>query len=197
MAPSHNKIFQIGFNRCGTTSLHEFFLANNIRSVHWGRGEVALEIDRNRRLGRQLLGRFEPHFDAFTDMEEHHTQTYCAQFFQQLHKEHPDAYFILNTRPVDKWIASRFSLLGGSYARECAQILRLDGQQLIDFWKVEWHHHHKVVQEYFQNHSRFLVFNIETDDGEVLQTFLSPEYVTDPSTWGHHFPSEPVSPKAS
>jgi hypothetical protein len=110
-----------------------------------------------------------------------------------LHEEHPAAFFILNTRPVDKWIASRFSLLDGQYARECMQILRLSRQQLIDFWKAEWHHHHKITQKYFKGQARFLVFNIETDDGKLLQEFLSPEYTIDLSAWGHHFATEPIS----
>ena len=28
------RIFLIGFNKCGTTSFHDYFKANGIRSVH-------------------------------------------------------------------------------------------------------------------------------------------------------------------
>jgi len=38
------KIFQIGFNKCGTTSIHQFLLNNGIRSVHWEGGKIADEI---------------------------------------------------------------------------------------------------------------------------------------------------------
>ena len=32
------KIFQIGFNKSGSGSIHHFFLDNNIPSVHWDGG---------------------------------------------------------------------------------------------------------------------------------------------------------------
>ena len=192
-----NKIFQIGFNRCGTHSLHQFFLDNNIRSIHWARGQLALEINKNYRMGRRLLGPLESQFDAFSDMEDYPTQTFASQYFKQIHAEHPAGFFILNTRPVEKWLTSRFSLLDGQYARECSIILRLNEQQLVDFWRAEWHHHHKITKEYFKNNSRFLVFNIETDDGVVLRDFLKSEYDVDPSAWGHHFATESVSSETS
>ena len=197
MALQRDKIFQIGFNKCRTHSLHRFFLDNNIRSIHWARGEVALEIHRNCRLGRRLLGRFESRFDAFIDMEDHRTQTFGSRYFKQLHAEHPSAFFILNTRPVDKWLESRFGHHNGEFAKECATILRMNARQLVEFWRAEWYHHHEITKEYFKDYSRFLVFDIETDDGIVLQDFLKPEYDVDPSAWGHHFATELVFPKAS
>ena len=35
------KIFQIGFNRCGTGSLYNFFKENGFISIHWDSGEIA------------------------------------------------------------------------------------------------------------------------------------------------------------
>ena len=32
------KVFQIGFNKCGTMSLCDFFIKNGHKSVHWGDG---------------------------------------------------------------------------------------------------------------------------------------------------------------
>ena len=192
--PPNPKIFQIGFNRCGTSSLYNFFLDNNIRATHWHGGEIGLEIARNARIEQRLLGPYEDRFDAFTDMEEHHTQNFGPHHFKQLHKEHPTGFFILNTRPVDKWVKSRFNLHKGKFAQECSEALRLPPEQLEAFWIAEWHSHHQRVKEHFKDYTRFLVFDIETDDGNVLRDFLSAEYDLDPAHWGHHFPTPTVEP---
>jgi hypothetical protein len=36
-----NKIFQIVFNRCGTSSLYHFFKNNGLVSIHWNKGNLA------------------------------------------------------------------------------------------------------------------------------------------------------------
>ena len=38
------RIFLIGFNKCGTTSFHDYFKANGIASVHWRANTLALAL---------------------------------------------------------------------------------------------------------------------------------------------------------
>lgn len=52
------KIFQIGFNKVGTVSLHEFFLKNGISSVHWDRGNLSKTIHSNKLSGKPLCQRY-------------------------------------------------------------------------------------------------------------------------------------------
>ena len=42
--PTPRRIFVIGFNKCGTTSFHEYFRANAISSVHWRGNTLALAL---------------------------------------------------------------------------------------------------------------------------------------------------------
>ena len=112
------KIFQISFNRCGTTSLHRFLVANGMRSIHHDNGRLALQMDANLRQGRHILTGYEQ-YDAFSDMEfllpPVHIEAY--KFHQQILEQVPDAWFILNMRDVDRWVASRLRLVMDRDAR--------------------------------------------------------------------------------
>ena len=53
------KIFQIGFNRCGTKTIHDYLCANGLQGVHWDKGRLAKRIFTNRQLGRDLISGYE------------------------------------------------------------------------------------------------------------------------------------------
>ncbi|MEE2894734.1 MAG: hypothetical protein VX726_03245, partial [Planctomycetota bacterium] len=53
--PTPRRIFVIGFNKCGTTSFHEYFRANGISSVHWRGNTLALALHENLAAGRPPL----------------------------------------------------------------------------------------------------------------------------------------------
>ena len=53
------KVFQIGFNKCGTTSLHQFFQRSGLRSVHWDGGYLAPRMEDNIRAGRRAIAGYE------------------------------------------------------------------------------------------------------------------------------------------
>ena len=58
------RLFQIGFNRCGTKSLARFFEANGLCAAHWERGTLAASIELARREGELLLTHVD-RFDVF------------------------------------------------------------------------------------------------------------------------------------
>ena len=105
------KIFQIGFNRCGTTSIHRLFQAGGLRSVHHDYGRLALMMDDNLRNNRHILTGYED-FDAYSDMEflmpPLHIEAF--KFYEEILRQVPDALFILNVRDVEGWVASRMGL---------------------------------------------------------------------------------------
>ena len=41
------KIFQIGFNKCGTRSITQLFHDSNVRSIHWDEGRLAIKMKHN------------------------------------------------------------------------------------------------------------------------------------------------------
>ena len=85
--PRAHKIFAIGFNKTGTTSLHRIFEDLGYRSLH---------DDRWRQLSDPLLFRF---YDAFSDGIPEDIRAWDATF--------PEARFILQVRDLDAWLDSR------------------------------------------------------------------------------------------
>ena len=61
------KIFVVGPNKCGTISLHNFFLQNNLKSVHWKKGNIALKILSNISANLDPLSELDE-YDCFLDM---------------------------------------------------------------------------------------------------------------------------------
>jgi len=69
------KVFQIGFNRCGTTSLVKFMRLNGYTAVHWSAGRLsrggtlAVGMELARREGKPLLT-YIRRYDLYADMEK-------------------------------------------------------------------------------------------------------------------------------
>jgi Sulfotransferase domain len=165
------KIFQIGYNRCGTRTIHNYFAANGIRSVHWDDGRLARRIFTNLANGENLLDGYS-YFDVFTDMEwldgAHHCEAY--KLFPYLAAQYPDAVFILNTRDREAWIKSRLRHREGEYAARYRRYLGVaSSEKLADIWRAEWDRHHRRVIEFFDGKPhRFIVCRIETDLPDLL-----------------------------
>ncbi|MCB2062617.1 MAG: hypothetical protein KDE25_04000 [Novosphingobium sp.] len=85
------KTFCIGFNKTGTSSLHEVFIAAGMTSFHSDKWPYASYID----LGRPFFDRAE----CYCDGEK--------SDFVRLQRWFPDALFVLNTRDERKWLVSR------------------------------------------------------------------------------------------
>jgi hypothetical protein len=81
------KIFAIGFNKTGTTSLHEIFSALGYRSYHGTKW---------RDTSKPLIYRF---YDAFCDGD--------PDDFRRLDAMFPKVHFILQVRDLDAWLDSR------------------------------------------------------------------------------------------
>src|SRR5437870_5201929 len=106
--PSGIRIFQIGFNKCGTSTLTRFFEQNGVPSMHWNRGRLAMAMFENGAAGRPLISGFEANC-FFGDMEVLTNTDYLAAYklFPILAEENPTALFLLNTRNRREWINSR------------------------------------------------------------------------------------------
>ena len=170
------KIFQIGFNKCGTSTIHNYLRANGVRSVHWDQGRLARRIFANLANGEDLLAGYED-FDAFTDMEfldEAGTFLEAYKLFPYLAAQYPDAVFILNTRDREAWIRSRLGHGDGRYADRQRGYLKAASDALMaEVWRAEWERHHRRVTEFFAGKShRFFLCRIETDLPHRLSEML-------------------------
>jgi len=179
------RVFQIGFNKCGTRTLHRFFELNGFRAVHWDRGNLAKSLYRNLANGESLLKGYE-HCDAFSDME-HITGEFAFEgykLFPQLADAFPDALFLLNTRDREDWIRSRLAHRDGVYADIWKALLGVpDEESLTAYWRADWERHHERVQTFFARPGlRFLKFDIAQDSPELIAR-LFPEQPFDLSTY--------------
>ena len=158
------RVFQIGLHKCGTTSLYRLFKESGIKSVHGHKKERLW-----RRVREGLRDPLPPGIRDvlfFSDMGSELN-------FKHIDKCYPGSKFILNTRPREKWIRSRFSHLRGRFARKRARRGRLTMKALARKWRRQWDDRHSDVKEYFRERpGDLLVFNIEKDSPEKIRDFL-------------------------
>lgn len=191
-----NKVFQIGFNKCGTLSIHELFSKHTeLKSLHWDYGKIAFNIVENIKKNDWLLSGYE-HIDVFSDIEccinlgDRYEFFYAYKYFKLLDEQYPNSKFILNTRNINNWISSRLKQKVGYYIVSNKKIIKLHPEpnyfdlqinhyscssidNLIKIWENEWFRHHNDVKEYFQNrNSDLLIYDIEKDPFKKISDFF-------------------------
>lgn len=206
------RIFQIGFNRCGTTTIHRFFEDNGLRSIHWARGSIAAGIEAARIEEKPLL-HYVDGYQVYCDMEfmrEDHAGKYISkrpfiklyenakktriekpiyafEYFRELDQQYPGSRFILNTRDIERWIRSRMEFLHSDY-NFCphGDDVHDSHLELENCWRAHWHTHLRSVKEYFSEWpEKLLEFDIETDGIDKIISFFD-EYDLDSTKWGWH-----------
>jgi hypothetical protein len=186
---SCNKIFQIGFNKCGTLSLWNLFNSySKLKAIHWDYGNLAQKIYSNVYSDNHLpLDSYE-NYTYFGDMEcfikEQNVIKYIQiykDFFDILDINYPESLFILNTRNMDNWIRSRTNHSFVDTDNNTIQYIDLFKKvyntniksEIIKIWKNDWKEHHNNIKKYFhRNIHRLFVFNIEKDSPDKLFNFL-------------------------
>ncbi len=145
---NNKKIFVIGFNKTATRSIHEIFKSVGINSYHGVRNVLSI-IDL---------------YDAFTDGTHFNFKAY--------YDKHPDGLFILNTRPLRKWLASRYkhaSFLGFKESW-CWPVT----DERTKTWINDRESHFSNVLSFFKDKKdSFLIINIEICGWEeILLNFI-------------------------
>ena len=163
------KIFQIGFNRCGTQSMYNFFSQNGIPSIHNGMGRLAVDIEANRRAGRKLLSGYDQ-YTFFSDMENVFEGIYAYKYYRDLDTQYPGSKFILNIRNIDGFIQSRKKLIG--YLKIYMHVNKMTEQEAIKQWRQHFETHIREVTEYFSGReSDLLIYDIENDSPSQIAEF--------------------------
>lgn len=168
------KIFQIGFNKCGTRSISHFFKRHGLTTADWERGEIAKSIREDVASARLPLSDWSDR-QVFSDMEFVTARDIFEGYreFRALASAYEDALFILNTRNGEAWIRSRHSHGDGGYTEAYRRFLRLEThEQVFERWRRDWYSHHADVLEYFSGElaNRLFVWDIEAPDFKQLQT---------------------------
>src|SRR5690625_1147777 len=138
------KIFGIGLNKTGTTSLHGALETLGFRSLHWGGPEVRRTVERARKERRPLVEDL-PGYDAFSDIWA------LSESFDLLDRQYPGSRFILTTRSLESWIDSRMRHVLRN--RQAKEENRYSGNFLEiepEAWRRQYIAHHRRVEDYFR-----------------------------------------------
>lgn len=207
MSESSPKIFLIGFNKCGTTSFHNYFKANQISSIHWRANTLALALKSNLKKKKRLLSEIDS-WTAYTDMicipgspwgrsnSDNSSLIEGGKYFRELHRDYPTALFILNTRDPFHWVQSRLKHDQGKFAKAYLDALKSEGiqdkRELINYWLKQWYEHHLSAINYFLANApkQFLLFHISESSVDELNKFLDPHFSITYRKFPHHHKSE-------
>ncbi len=192
------RLYQIGFNRCGTAALFALFQGSGVMSLHgsghyWRRRghpgvtgrNVQLEIHRNIRAGRPAIEGFEE-FRAFFDMELSLSGAPIETFrhFALLAQEDPEAKFLLNTREKADWLLARARHGEGRDLRAAMERTGMSCNGILRMWSDDFDRHHEMVLDHFADApGRLMVFDIDRTPPAALARFVGPELAIDPSLW--------------
>ena len=145
------KIFVIGFNKTGTTSLHNLFDIIKIKSIHTIRPIIPI-ID---------------NYDAFSDGDHYN--------FEQYYNIYPNSLFILNTRPIFNWLISRYKHADAHKFKPCWCWPISD--ERTNKWISDREKHYKNILNFFADKpDQLLIVNIEKNGWEnVVLKFINKE----------------------
>lgn len=170
----NTKIFGIGLDKTGTTSLHSALKILGLKSVHYKCPEGNLKdlIKNNNDNNLKLLTSIE-HYDAFSDWS--HPSTH--ELFIKLDQQYPNSKFILTARDLDGWLTSREKHV--LRIRDLNQLRKQYPNDpwyhiLKDKWISEFNEHHAMVYDYFKSRQNDLLILELTNENkwEKLCGFL-------------------------
>jgi hypothetical protein len=158
--PARPRVFGIGLNKTGTSSLHRAMELLGYRSLHWGGPPVRQAVEAALAAGEPMLARLDPSYDAFSDILP------IARHFDVLDEQYPGSRFVLTVRDVDQWVQSRRRHVEHNQA--LAEAGEYQGTFLVvdeAAWRDEWHDHVGRVRRHFAGRTDFAEVDIAAGDG--------------------------------
>ena len=182
-ATSRAKVFGIGLNKTGTSSLHEALTVLGYTGLHFAGPERAALIRRAVAEQKPLLHYLDARYDAFSD-------TPITNYFYLADVQYPGSKFILTVRDLDDWLDSRRRHVEKNQRRKAMG--EYDGKFLtvdLDAWEAEYRHHEGAVRSYFAGRpDDLLVLDVAAGQGwEPLCEFLGHEVPEAPFPWSNRF----------
>ena len=165
------KVFCIGFNKTGTTSLHAFFEHEGLTSMH----NIAWPVESHRLTGRSFFEKT----TCYTDGEQ--------AAFHRLEEWFPNAVFVLNTRDERSWLRSRikhvmrFGVPSGQPGCTVLDRLGTMGHEFFAYpemalaaWLAQRRTYEASVRAHFRGNDRFIELRVteDRDWAQTLRTFL-------------------------
>jgi len=174
------KVFFIGFNKTATVAFHNLFLDSGYASWH-----NCCRKNKKKNLGKTMHYNLQNDLPiltgiddaiAYSDLGGSYKDSIIegCTLYKEMYKEYPDSYFILQTRPKNKWLQSR--MRWRDLPQRVATILNITVEETLERWRTEWDEHHNNVRIFFKNNPNFLEYNIETDDIHKLIRHVSKDF---------------------
>lgn len=169
------KIFQIGFNKCGTKFLFQLFSQLGFKCIYADEGRLAKRILQNFLNDEPLLNGYEE-YDAYFCMENVSMNVFINMIlFRELDRQYVDCKFILNIRDVNDWINARLN--EPKYLQEfILSSNTYDTQSVILKWKSQWkRHYHNVLQHFGVErlNKDLIIFDMNQDHPQKILHFIS------------------------
>jgi hypothetical protein len=168
-APSNAKVFGIGLDKTGLTSLHQALEELGYTTARLQGPETELPIFRALDEGWPLLHYLDAEADAVAGILALSSRFFIADV------QYPGSKFILTVRDLADWLASRRRQVEKNRELQAAGIphtgfLSVD----VDAWGAHYEEHEAVVRAYFADRpDDLLVFDLVGGDGwEPLCEFL-------------------------
>lgn len=191
------KIFVIGPHRCATRSIiNHFFGEQGFKYLHWRQGDVfvAKEVEARKNdipALRAFLSRWTVYGDFIYLTKDTFIENHTL--YEAFEAAYPEAYFILNDRHVDKWIASRLRHRQSGFLTRYQSVTGQTEEQAVETWRATFLENRERTLEHFKGHPRFRHLCIEETDhpssanvGDIRPVIdmLAPDYVLSTSPWG-------------
>ena len=189
--PRRPRIFGIGLNKTGTSSLHEALDILGYEGLHFAGPERAALIRRAIAERKPLLHYLDPKYDAFSD-------TPVTAYFWLADAQYPGSKFILTVRDLADWLDSRRRHVEKN--RERAADGAYGGSFLkvnLEAWEREYRLHDGAVRSYFAGRpDDLLVLDLAAGAGwEPLCDFLGARVPDREFPWSNRY--QPWSARAS
>ncbi len=203
-SPFNFFIFQIGYEKCGTKALFDFFKRNNISSFHYGdkfkNKKILLRnymLD-NYKNNKPVLGELINKFMFFSDFKvyiDSSTIDTSVKFlnkeykfgmyktwYEVLTKQYPNSKYILNIRPVNNWLKSRYTYVQNINKKTLVDLIKdeissvyLDDIDVLVAFKEIWYKYICDLLNFFKINKlndNLIIFDIENENASVLTNFF-------------------------
>lgn len=149
------KVFAIGFNKTATTSLTKILQQFGFNTLHHGVWHYWIRDGNFGKINQ---------YDALTDGQ--------AKDFRVLDERYPGSKFILNTRPLQSWLTSRWCHVQTNKNTKRSNWTQ-NGSDDIAEWALKREDYHSDVLEYFKDRpSDFCVLDLQTMNAKQVNTSL-------------------------
>ena len=167
--PSLPKLFVVGHNKTGTSSINDLFIKNGYKSYHHENGILSQKINQNFSSNSKLLrGIDDAHL--YSDITKIDGYLSSYNLFPQLDLQYPGSYFIYNYRNLDEWIISRTKHAQYKYIDNCVHKLNSSHnfnlksyEDIHKHWRDYFLRHEAMVKKYFEGKNNLIILNINDE----------------------------------